>query len=88
MKQTLLARISYFWLVECLWLLIELGGHIYMIVAFFLGKVYFEFAILLALLFILYGSVLSVFSILMEIWSVNAYSGMKYFFKLRRLLYK
>lgn len=72
----------YFWLVECFGPLIELGGHIYIIVAFFLGKVYFEFAILLALLFILYGSVLSAFSILMETWSVNIYSGTKNFFKL------
>jgi biofilm PGA synthesis N-glycosyltransferase PgaC len=72
----------YFWLVECFGPLIELGGHIYIIVAFFLGKVYFEFAVLLALLFILYGSVLSAFAILMETWSVNVYSGLKNFFKL------
>ena len=71
-----------FWLVECFGPLIERGGHIYIIVAFFLGKVYFEFAVLLALLFILYGSVLSAFAILMETWSVNVYSGLKNFFKL------
>ncbi len=72
----------YFWLVECFGPLIELAGHIYVIIAFFLGRVYFEFAILLALLFILYGSVLSAFSILMETWSVNVYGGTKNFFKL------
>ena len=72
----------YFWLVECFGPLIELGGYIYIVAAFFLGKLYFEFAILLSLLFILYGSVLSAFSILMETWSVNVYSSLKNFFKL------
>jgi len=72
----------YFWLVECFGPLIELGGYIYMVVAYFSGTFYFEFAILLALLFILYGSVLSAFSILMETWSVNIYSGINNFFKL------
>ncbi len=72
----------YFWLVECFGPLIELAGYIYIVVAFFLGRLYFEFAILLSLLFILYGSVLSAFSILMETWSVNIYSGTKNFFKL------
>ena len=57
----------YYWLVECLGPLIELGGYIYVIVAFFLGKVYVEFAILLTLLFVLYGSILSAFSILLEL---------------------
>jgi biofilm PGA synthesis N-glycosyltransferase PgaC len=72
----------YFWLVECFGPLIELGGYIYIVVAFLLGKFYFEFAILLALLFILYGSVLSAFSILMETWCVNIYSGIKNYFRL------
>ncbi|MGI6249979.1 MAG: glycosyltransferase family 2 protein [Anaerolineaceae bacterium] len=72
----------YFWIVECFGPLIELGGYIYMVAAFFLGKFYFEFAILLALLFILYGSVLSAFSIMLETWSVNVYSGRKNYYKL------
>ena len=72
----------YFWIVECFGPIIELGGYIYIIVALFMGKVYFEFALLLALLFILYGSILSAFSVLMETWSVNVYSGTKNFFKL------
>lgn len=76
----------YYWLVECLGPLIELGGYIYVIVAFFLGKVYVEFAILLTLLFVLYGSILSAFSILLDSWSMNAYSGIhlgvRNFFKL------
>jgi cellulose synthase/poly-beta-1,6-N-acetylglucosamine synthase-like glycosyltransferase len=77
-----LISFPYFWMVECFGPLIELGGYIYIVIAFILGKFYFEFAILLSLLFILYGSVLSAFSILMEAWSVNIYSGTKNYFKL------
>jgi cellulose synthase/poly-beta-1,6-N-acetylglucosamine synthase-like glycosyltransferase len=72
----------YFWLVECFGPIIELGGYVYVIVAFFMGKIYFEFAVLLSLLFILYGSVLSAFSFLLEVWSVNLYAGTKNFFRL------
>ena len=63
----------YFWIVECLGPLIELGGYLYIIVCFFLGDIYFEFAIMLSLLFILYGSLLSVASIIFEAWSTNSY---------------
>ncbi|SMG21640.1 glycosyltransferase family 2 protein [Paenibacillus aquistagni] len=63
----------YFWLVECIGPLIELGGYIYVIVAFFMGDIYYEFAIMLSLLFILYGSLFSVASILLEAWSLNTY---------------
>lgn len=63
----------YFWLVECLGPLIELGGYIYIIVCFFLGDIYLEFAIILSLLFVLYGSILSVASIILEAWSTNIY---------------
>lgn len=72
----------YFWLVECFGPIIELGGYVYVVVAFFMGKIYFEFAVLLSLLFILYGSVLSAFSFLLEVWSVNLYAGTKNFFRL------
>ncbi|MGI6071571.1 MAG: glycosyltransferase family 2 protein [Lachnospiraceae bacterium] len=72
----------YFLLVECIGPIIELGGYIYVIVAFFMGKVYFEFAFFLALLFILYGSILSAFSVILEAWSTNVYSGIRNYFKL------
>ncbi|OKL37858.1 glycosyltransferase family 2 protein [Domibacillus mangrovi] len=63
----------YFWLIECLGPLIELGGYIYIVYAFFTGGIYFEFAIVLVLLFILYGSVFSMISVLFEAWSLKTY---------------
>ncbi|SIT72128.1 glycosyltransferase family 2 protein [Edaphobacillus lindanitolerans] len=63
----------YFWLVECFGPVIELGGYLYVILAFFLGGVYYEYAVLLMLLFILYGTVFSIGSVLLESWSLNAF---------------
>ncbi|MCF6409757.1 glycosyltransferase family 2 protein [Pseudalkalibacillus salsuginis] len=63
----------YFWLVECLGPLIELGGYVYIIIAFFFGGMYYEFAILLTLLFILYGAVFSTASVLLDAWSKDIY---------------
>ncbi|WP_058308635.1 glycosyltransferase family 2 protein [Gracilibacillus massiliensis] len=72
-RQIGMISFPYFWIVECLGPIIELGGYMYVIVAFFLGDIYFEFALLLALLFILYGSILSALSVLLEAWMVNTY---------------
>ncbi|WP_127531012.1 glycosyltransferase family 2 protein [Paenibacillus kobensis] len=68
-----LISFPYFWLVECLGPLIEIGGYIYVVAAFFLGNIYYEFAILLMLLFILYGTLFSIASVLLEAWSMNTY---------------
>ncbi|WP_203248568.1 glycosyltransferase family 2 protein [Sporosarcina beigongshangi] len=72
----------YFWLIECLGPLIELGGYVYIIFSFFLGQIYYEMAILLLLLFILYGAVFSVASILLEAWSMKTYPKSKDLFRL------
>lgn len=72
----------YYWLVECLGPLIELGGYVYIVIAFFLGDIYYEFALLLSLLFVLYGAVFSAASILLEAWSMNTYPKMKDVFRL------
>lgn len=68
-----LISVPYFWLVECLGPLIELGGYAYVVSVFFLGGIYYEYALLLGLLFILYGTVFSIASILLEAWSMNTY---------------
>ncbi|MEX3747272.1 glycosyltransferase [Lysinibacillus xylanilyticus] len=65
--------LPYFWLVECLGPIVELGGYIYIVVAFFLGKIYYEMAIVLLLLFVIYGVIFSIASILFEAWSLNTY---------------
>ncbi|WP_026582871.1 glycosyltransferase family 2 protein [Bacillus sp. J33] len=72
----------YFWFIECLGPVIELGGYIYIIAAFFMGDIYFEFAVLLALLFILYGSVLSIASVLLDAWSKDVYPRKSDLFRL------
>lgn len=68
-----LIAFPYFIIVEALGPIIELGGYIYMIIAFFLGEIYYEMALLMLLLFIIYGVLLSILAILFEAWSVNQY---------------
>ena len=68
-----LISFPYYWIVECMGPLIELGGYIYLIISFFLGNIYLEFAVLLSLLFILYGVVFSVASVLLEAWAMSTY---------------
>lgn len=72
----------YFWLIEFLGPIIEIGGYIYLVFALFAGDVYIEIAILLALLLILYGSVFSMGSVLMEAWSVNRYPRIRDIYRL------
>lgn len=72
----------YFWLVECLGPLIELGGYVYIVFAFFYGNIYYEIAILLTLMFALYGTLFSAASILLEAWSMNTYPKMADVFRL------
>lgn len=63
----------YFWIVECLGPVVELGGYIYMVYAFFTGGIYLEFALLLSCLFVFYGLIFSMGAVLLEAWSVNTY---------------
>lgn len=63
----------YFWLIECLGPLIELGGYLYIVLAFFTGGIYLEFAIILSLLFILYGSVFSMVAVIFEAWAMKTH---------------
>jgi len=72
----------YFWLIECLGPVIELGGYLYIFLAFLAGDIYIEWAILLILLLILYSSVLSAAAILLEAWSVNTYPKIADTFKM------
>lgn len=63
----------YYWIVECLGPLIELGGYLYLIFAFFTGQIFLEYAVLLSSFFILLGVIYSAASILLEAWSMNEY---------------
>ncbi|MGN4127161.1 glycosyltransferase family 2 protein [Lysinibacillus sphaericus] len=66
-----LLSFPYFWLIEGLGPIVELGGYIYIVFAFFLGDIYYEIAILLLLSFVLYGVVFSIMAVLFEAWSKN-----------------
>ena len=72
-----LVSFPYFWIVECFGPIIEFGGYLYIIIAFFMGQIYYEVAILLALLFILYGAILSMTSVLLDAWSLRKYPNMR-----------
>lgn len=63
----------YFWIVEFLGPLVELGGYIFMVLAVILGGVYLEFAVLLFLVSLLYGSLFSMMAVVLEEWSMRKY---------------
>lgn len=72
----------YYWLVEALGPIIELGGYVYVIAAYFTGGIYVEYALLLSLLFIFNGMFFSTASVLLEAWSMDKYPSVKDSFKL------
>ena len=68
-----LISFPYFVFIELLGPVIELSGYLYMFISIFMGDAYIPFTILLGALFILYGSMFSMTSVLLEAWSKNAY---------------
>lgn len=68
-----MVSMPYFLIIELLGPVVEMMGYIIMLFSIFLGGVYLEFAILLFLLSILYGSILSMSAVLMEEWSVRKF---------------
>lgn len=77
-----LVAMPYFLLIECLSPIIELGGYLYVIYAYFTGGIYYEFSLLLILLFIIYGTGFALTSVLFEMWSLTSFTSHK---ELRRL---
>lgn len=69
--------IPYYWLIELLGPVVELGGYLFIIYSLIYGGIYLEYAILLFLLFVLYGSVFSMIAVLFEGWSLNRYPKIK-----------
>lgn len=72
-----MVAMPYFLIVEGLSPLIELGGYLYVIYAYFTGGLYYEYALLLALLFVLYGTGFTLASILFEMWSLASFTSNK-----------
>lgn len=77
-----LVAMPYFLLIECLSPLIEIGGYIYVVYAYFTGGIYYEFSLLLILLFVIYGTGFALTSVLFEMWSLTSFTSHK---ELRRL---
>lgn len=74
--------VPYFWLIECLGPLIELAGYVYVISAFFLGGIYYEYALALMLLLVLYGTVFSMAAVLLESWSLGTFPKIRDIFRM------
>lgn len=63
----------YFFLIELLGPIIELSGYLFMLISIFMGDAHLLFALLLAMLFVLYGSIFSMSSVLLEAWSQDSF---------------
>lgn len=72
-KQVGMISVPYYVFIELLGPIIELIGYIYMIISFAVGNVYWESAIILLTLFLIYSTVISMFAILLESWSMHTY---------------
>ncbi len=68
-----MVSMPYFILIEFLGPVVELTGYLYIILSFFLGGMNEEIALLLFLLFVIYGSIYSMLAVLMEEWSLKRY---------------
>ena len=68
-----MVSMPYFLIIEFLGPVVELTGYLIMIVSLLFGGVYLEFAILLFLLSIFYGSILSMSAVLLEEWTIRKY---------------
>lgn len=61
----------YFWMFEAFGALVEFAGYAYMMVAFSTGFLNTEFATLLLLAFVIYGSIFSTLSLMIEAWTTH-----------------
>lgn len=61
----------YFWLFEAFGALVEAAGYAYIIIAFLTGTLNMEIAALLLLTFVVYGSIFSTLSLMIESWMTH-----------------
>ncbi|MFA9458385.1 glycosyltransferase [Halalkalibacter sp. AB-rgal2] len=67
----------YYWLVEMIGPIMELLGYAMIIVYLLMGGVYLEFAALLMIVMVVYGSIFSMVAVLLEAWSLNRYTNVR-----------
>ncbi|WP_223700483.1 glycosyltransferase family 2 protein [Sutcliffiella deserti] len=77
-----MVSMPYFVFIEFLGPVIELIAYIYMLVSFIVGGIYIEFAYLLFLLLVLYGSFYSMTAVLLEEWSLRRFPKVSHIIKL------
>lgn len=81
-KRIGLISVPYFWIVEFFGPVIELLGYLYILISFMVGNIYWESALIMTALFLIYSSFLSMFAILLESWSLNTYPRIRDIIKL------
>jgi cellulose synthase/poly-beta-1,6-N-acetylglucosamine synthase-like glycosyltransferase len=74
-----MVSMPYFFFIEFLGPLVELIGYFLLVVSMFMGNMYVEYAILFSLLSLIYGSIYSMASVLLEEWSMERYPKVKHF---------
>lgn len=79
--------VPYFWIIECLGPIIELTGYVYVIAAFFLGGIYYEYAVSLILLLVMYSTVFSMGAVLLESWSLRTFPMIRDVFRMMVLTF-
>lgn len=70
-----LISMPYFLLIEFFGPVVELFVYILIFLSLILGDIYVEFAILLFLVFVLYGSIFSMAAVLLEEWTMRKISN-------------
>lgn len=68
-----MVSVPYFWIVEFLGPVIELWGYIFLILCLVYGGIYYEFTILLFIGFVMYGSLITLFAVLLDEWHFRRY---------------
>lgn len=72
----------YFWIFEALGALVEFAGYVYIIFAFFTDRLNTEFAILILISLVVYGSIFSVLALMIETGTSNKLTSPKGVIKL------
>ncbi|WP_308636236.1 glycosyltransferase family 2 protein [Paenibacillus silvisoli] len=87
-----LIAFPYYLVIELFGPIIELGGYLFIVLSLIFGGMSVEFSVLLFLAFLLYGSIISLLSLLLEEWSLRRYADKKdivklYFYSLTEVIW-
>ncbi|PXW80907.1 cellulose synthase/poly-beta-1,6-N-acetylglucosamine synthase-like glycosyltransferase [Pseudogracilibacillus auburnensis] len=72
----------YYFLIEFLSPIIELAGYMLVIISIFTGDIYVEIALTFLFLSIIYGTIYSMVSVLLEEWSMDRYPNTNQFIRI------